>query len=100
MSSGAASELSGRAFQFIQKFCIIMPMKEYTASQAREHFAEILDEVEQGRSIGITKHGAPVATIQRVDSQVAAPGWAKLEGWSCKIAPGFDEIPEGFEEYV
>jgi antitoxin (DNA-binding transcriptional repressor) of toxin-antitoxin stability system len=77
-----------------------MDMRQYTASQAREHFAEILDQVEQGRSISITKHGAPVATIRRVDSAVAAPGWAKREGWSCKIAPGFDEIPEGFEEYI
>jgi len=77
-----------------------MDMKQYTASQAREHFAEILDQVEQGQIIGITKHGEPVATIQRAASQVAAPGWAKQEGWQCKIAPGFDEIPEGFEEYV
>lgn len=75
-------------------------MKQYTASQAREHFAEILDQVEQGQKIGITKHGAPVATIQRADSRVAAPGWAKRDGWSRKIAAGFDEIPEGFEEYI
>lgn len=75
-------------------------MNRYTASQARERFAEILDQVEHGQSIGITKHGELVATIQRAGSQVATPGWAKQEGWSCKINPGFDEIPEGFEEYL
>jgi len=75
-------------------------MKQYTASQARERFAEILDQVEQGQIIGITKHGEPVATIQRAVSQVAAPGWAKQEGWSYKIVAGFDETPEGFAEHV
>lgn len=75
-------------------------MNEYTASQARERFAEILDQVEQGKSITITKHGQPVATIKRAVSRIAAPGWAKREGWSYRMAPDFDEIPEGFEEYT
>jgi hypothetical protein len=31
-------------------------MKTYTASQARERFAEILEAVEQGEEVAITKH--------------------------------------------
>jgi prevent-host-death family protein len=75
-------------------------MKQYTASEAREHFAEILNQVEQGQSITITKHGEPVATIQRAAHRVAPPGWGKQAGWSYKIASDFDDLPEGFEEYV
>lgn len=73
-------------------------MKQYTASQAREHWSEILDLVEQGERITITKHGSPVASIARAHQKHKPEfGWAKGT-W---IADDFDTfLPPGFEEYV
>ena len=36
------------------------------ASEAKTHFLRILDEVEQGQSVLVTRHGQPVARIEPV----------------------------------
>jgi len=78
--------------------------KQYNASEARAHFADILDCVAQGEEVEITKHGTPVATITRPKKsrkrKIPPPGWGLKEGWEVKIADDFDAIPEGFEDYV
>jgi len=78
-------------------------IKTYTASEAREHFAEILDAVEQGEDVAITKHGTPVATItgsrKAKSASVPPPGFLKAAGWKLKMTDDFDAIPEGFEDY-
>jgi prevent-host-death family protein len=38
-------------------------METYAASEAKTHFLRILDNVEQGQSVIITRHGKPVARI-------------------------------------
>ncbi|MGA7860072.1 MAG: type II toxin-antitoxin system prevent-host-death family antitoxin [Terracidiphilus sp.] len=38
-------------------------MQTYQASEAKTHFLRILDEVERGESVLITRHGKPVARI-------------------------------------
>jgi prevent-host-death family protein len=38
-------------------------MKTYQASEAKTHFLRILDEVERGESVIITRHGKTVARI-------------------------------------
>lgn len=80
-------------------------MKSYTVSQAREHFAEILNSVEQGEDVVITKHGKHVASITRPcrsksRSALPPPGFLKAQGWTVKITDNFDAIPRGFEDYV
>lgn len=79
-------------------------MKTYTVSEAREHLAEILSSVERGEEVSITKHGRPIARITHPPffterGEVPPPGFLKAQGWSVEIAPDFDEIPEGFEDY-
>jgi prevent-host-death family protein len=39
-------------------------MQTYQASEAKTHFLRILDDVERGESVVITRHGKPVARIQ------------------------------------
>jgi prevent-host-death family protein len=39
-------------------------MQTYQASEAKTHFLRILDDVERGESVLITRHGKPVARIQ------------------------------------
>jgi len=38
-------------------------MHEVQASEAKAHFSELLDEVERGETIVITRHGRPIARI-------------------------------------
>ena len=38
-------------------------MTEYGAGEAKTHFSELLDKVEQGESITITRRGKPVAVL-------------------------------------
>jgi len=78
--------------------------KTFTVSQAREHFAEVLETVEQGEEVTITKHGEPVATISPASRsgkrRMPLPGFLAVQGWTLTMADDFDAIPEGFEEYV
>ena len=79
-------------------------VKAYSASEAREHFAEILDAVEQGEEVVITKHGVAVAQLTRARKaakvRIPPPGYLEARGWKIEMAEDFDAIPEGFEEYI
>lgn len=80
-------------------------MKTYTASQARENWAEVLEAVAQGEQVTITKHGESVATISHAapktgSKRIPPPGFLAAQGWTLTMAEDFDRIPEGFEEYV
>lgn len=76
-------------------------MKKYTASQARQSFAELIQAVEHGADVAITKHGKAIAKITPVrDEAIPAPGWGAKEGWSIKTTSEFKRIPAGFEDYT
>ena len=38
-------------------------MREIQSSAAKTHFAELLDDVERGETIVITRHGKPIANL-------------------------------------
>jgi len=40
-------------------------MKQIQASMAKAQFAELLDEVERGETVVITRHGKPIARLVR-----------------------------------
>ena len=42
-------------------------MREIQASEARTHLPQLLDEIERGESIIITRHGRPIARLIRED---------------------------------
>jgi prevent-host-death family protein len=76
-------------------------MKVYTVSEARERFAEMVQAVEQGDEVAITRHGRAIAKVTRVlEQKIPAPGWAAREGWTITVAEDFDTIPANFEEYT
>jgi prevent-host-death family protein len=76
-------------------------MREYTASEARDRFAEILKLVERGEGVAITRPGVPVAAVTPLKKKrIPAPGWGLEEGWSITMSDDFDSIPPGFEEYM
>ncbi len=52
-------------------------MREIQASEAKTHLPRILDEVERGETILITRHGRPIARlVPEADGQAAEIGAA------------------------
>lgn len=43
-------------------------MADVGAYEAKTHFAELLDRVERGERVTITRHGTPVAVLQPPDA--------------------------------
>jgi prevent-host-death family protein len=81
-----------------------MKTRTYSVSEARKHWAEIIDAVEQGEEVAITKYGSTVASITppRKKKQNASPppGFLSAEGWRMQMTEDFDAVPKGFEDYV
>jgi prevent-host-death family protein len=74
-------------------------IKEVGAFEAKTHLSRLLDEVEQGNSIYITRHGKRVARLLPVESKKKAIfGCAKGPGFY--MAPDFDEPLEEFKDYM
>jgi prevent-host-death family protein len=69
-------------------------MKTVGAYEAKTHLPRLLDEVEKGATITITKHGKPVAVLSppppaRPDARVAIEAWRKYrEEQNIRLGPG------------
>lgn len=69
--------------------------------EAQSHLAEVIDSLPPGEEVVITRGERPVATIRATPQPVReAPRFGTLKGTVLHIAPDFDDIPEGFEEYL
>jgi len=78
-------------------------MVAITLDHAQTHLAEIIDNLTPGEEIVLTRDDKPVATIMAPllpNKQREAPRLGTLKGTILYIAPDFDAIPEGFEEYL
>ena len=74
-------------------------IKEVGAFEAKTHLARLLDEVEQGQTIFITRHGKRVAEVIPVRSRATAKrGCAKGSGFY--MAPDFEAPLEAFKDYL
>jgi prevent-host-death family protein len=74
-------------------------IKEVGAFEAKTHLSRLLDEVEKGQSIFITRHGRRVAeVVPVVPRKTAKRGCAKGPGFY--MAPDFDAPLEEFKEYM
>jgi antitoxin (DNA-binding transcriptional repressor) of toxin-antitoxin stability system len=77
-------------------------MQTVTLQEAQSHLAEIIEKLPPGEEVVITRDDKPVATLR-----VAPPPTPRkqrqlgtLRGSVLYMAPDFDAIPEGFEEYI
>jgi len=74
-------------------------VREVATYDAKAHFSKLLDEVEAGAKIVITRHGKPVA-------ELCAPPKPKRAKFGCAKGPGFymaedfDAPLEEFKEYM
>ena len=74
-------------------------VKEVGAFEAKTHLSRLLDEVEKGQSIFITRHGRRVAEMIPVAAKKTAKrGCAKGAGFY--MAPDFDAPLEEFKDYM
>jgi antitoxin (DNA-binding transcriptional repressor) of toxin-antitoxin stability system len=77
------------------------PMQTLTLEEAQTHLAEIIENLPPGEEVVLTKNDQPVATIRATAATVReAPRFGTLKGTILYIAPDFDYIPEGFEDYL
>ncbi len=76
-------------------------MRTIAIEQADGHLAEIIDKLAPGEEVVLTRDDKQVATIKASLPTVReAPQFGTLKGTILYIAPDFDDIPEGFEEYL
>lgn len=74
-------------------------VKEVGAFEAKTHLSRLLDEVEQGASVMITRHGKRVAELVPARPRKKAKfGCAKGPGFY--MAPDFDAPLEEFKDYM
>ncbi|NJK91526.1 MAG: type II toxin-antitoxin system Phd/YefM family antitoxin [Blastochloris sp.] len=76
-----------------------MKTLEVGAFEAKTHLSRLLDQVEQGALVTITRHGKPVAQLMPAPKKKKGKfGCAKGPGFY--MAPDFDEPLEVFKDYM
>ena len=81
-------------------------MNTVSVEQAKAHLDELLDEAVHGKPVAIAVCDNVVVhwSVERKTpaTKTAEGGWPVLGMLKGKVwmAPDFDEIPEGFEEYI
>ena len=77
-------------------------MQTVTLEEAQSHLAEIIEKLPPGEEIVLTRNDIPVATIRAapVPAEPTERKFGTLKGTILYMAPDFDAIPEGFEEYL
>jgi len=76
-------------------------MHTVTLEEAQGHLAEIIEQLPPGEEVVITRDERPVATIRATPpTHREPPRFGTLKGTILYIAPDFDAIPEGFEDYL
>jgi antitoxin (DNA-binding transcriptional repressor) of toxin-antitoxin stability system len=76
-------------------------MATLTVEEAQSRLVQIIDTLSPGEEVVLTRDDKPVATIRATPAaEREAPRFGTLKGTVLYIAPDFDDIPEGFEEYL
>jgi antitoxin (DNA-binding transcriptional repressor) of toxin-antitoxin stability system len=76
-------------------------MQTIPLEEAQLHLSEIIAKLTPGEEVVLTRDSKPVATIRATPPPAQKPRQpGTLRGTVLYMAPDFDAIPEGFEEYV
>jgi prevent-host-death family protein len=82
-------------------------MKHVGIFDAKTHLSSLIDEVEQGREVVITRHGKPVAKLVRAETRISSEvaerrrkAWMELReiGLRLNLNLTHDEIKARIEE--
>lgn len=77
-------------------------MQMVSIEEAQSRLSEIIEQLAPEQEVVITRNDKPVATIRGTTSprEQKPRQLGTLKGTVLYIAPDFDAIPEGFEEYL
>lgn len=77
-------------------------MQSIPLEQAEGHLAEIIENLPPGEEVVLTRNDTPIATLKATSPPTARKPrkLGTLKGTVLYMSPDFDEIPEGFEEYL
>ena len=76
-------------------------MQTIPLEQAEGNLVEIVTNLSPGEEIVLTHNDQPVATLRTIPAPPREPPrLGTLRGSILHIAPDFDAIPEGFENYL
>jgi antitoxin (DNA-binding transcriptional repressor) of toxin-antitoxin stability system len=76
-------------------------MQTIPLEQAEGHLTEIIEKLPPGEEVVLTRDDRPVATLRATpQTPREPPRFGTLKGTILYIAPDFDDIPEGFEDYL
>ncbi len=68
---------------------------------ADRSLAEIVENLPPGEDVVLTRGGRPVATIRATPAARSLPRrFGTLKGSVLSVAPDFDDVPDGFEDYL
>jgi antitoxin (DNA-binding transcriptional repressor) of toxin-antitoxin stability system len=68
---------------------------------ANGSLADFVEKLSPGEEVVLTKGGEPIAVIRAASPRSAGPRkLGSQQGSILYIAPDFDDIPEGFEDYL
>lgn len=69
--------------------------------QAAGPLVDLVDRLPPGEEVVLTRGGKPVATIRAAPPAAATPRrLGTLRGSVLSMAPDFDVVPDGFEDYI
>jgi antitoxin (DNA-binding transcriptional repressor) of toxin-antitoxin stability system len=74
-------------------------MQTLSVEEVEGHLGEVIDNLAPGEELVLTRGDQPVATI-KATSPRQGPRFGTMKGTITYIAPDFDAIPEGFEDYL
>jgi prevent-host-death family protein len=74
-------------------------MSQVTIEEAATRLSELIDGTPAGEEIILTRNDQPVAKLIPLSDR-PRPRRGSGKGFILRIADDFDEIPEGFEEYM
>jgi antitoxin (DNA-binding transcriptional repressor) of toxin-antitoxin stability system len=76
-------------------------MQTIDVQQAEGHLTEIIEALSPGQEIILTRDDKPVAILRAsADGHRTVPVLGSMKGSVLYIAPDFDDIPEGFDDYL
>jgi antitoxin (DNA-binding transcriptional repressor) of toxin-antitoxin stability system len=75
-------------------------MRQMTVEEAAARLPEIVCEAGNGEEIVLLQGAVPMAKIVPITSRKPTARRGSMKGMVLAIADDFDDIPEGFEEYV
>ncbi|MBA4864889.1 type II toxin-antitoxin system Phd/YefM family antitoxin [Streptomyces sp. PSKA54] len=71
--------------------------RQYNVHEAKTHFSQILEQVERGEEVVISKAGEPVARVVPLRPKVRRTGRGSLRG-QIHILDDFDELPDDVDD--